>query len=288
VTVLVAVGDLVEDVVVVLGGPVNAASDTSARISRRRGGSAANVAVAAAGQGGSARFVGQVGVDAVAETLVADLAARGVDVAFVRRAGRTATIVVLVDETGERTMLVDRGSARDLDGADGAWLDGASVLHLTLYSLLDEPIASTSRMLAVMAAEREIPVSVDVSSVALIAEAGPAAVIELVASLHPAVVFANADEAAALGLSASGVPERLPAIVIVKRGADPSSVHLRDGTVVDVPSLPLDRPVDTTAAGDTFAAGFLTHDGWRHDPVAACAAGHRAAHALLTARLGDR
>lgn len=277
--VIVTLGDLVEDVVVELAGPINLASDTDARITRRRGGSAANVAAAAAGLGGS-RFVGQVGDDAAGDRVIAELAADGVDVQFVHRSGRTATIVVLVDEVGERTMLVDRGSARALTGADRAWLDGADALHLTLYSLLDEPIATTSRDAARLAHGLGVAVSIDVSSVALIEEVGATAVRNLIVSLQPTIVFANADEATALCLD-----EPLGrAATIVKRGHDPCVIRQPGADPVHVPALRLDRSVDTTGAGDAFAAGVLSHPRWREDLTTACASGHAAAHALLAQR----
>jgi sugar/nucleoside kinase (ribokinase family) len=280
VAVIVTLGDLDEDVVVELSGPINPASDTDARIRRRRGGSAANVAAAAARLGSASRFVGQVGDDASGGLLTAELAADGVDVQFVRRSGRTATIVVLVDEAGERTMLVDRGSARSLTDADPRWLDGAAGLHLTLYSLLDEPIATTSRATVALAHDRGVAVSIDVSSVALIRELGATTVRELVVSLRPALVFANADEATALSLSGplGG------AAVIVKRGPDPCTLHRPHADPIDIPAVPFDRTVDTTGAGDAFAAGVLSHHGWRDDVITACASGHRAANGLLRSR----
>ena len=277
---IVTLGDLVEDVVVELGGPVNVASDTAARITRRRGGSAANVAAAAARLGRSTRFIGQVGDDQVGAALVADLADAGTDVRHVRRSGTTATIVVLVDPRGERTMLVDPGSARMLDAADPAWLDGADVLHLTLYSLLDEPIASTSKAVVAMAHERGIAVSVDVSSVALIESAGPNDVLELVRSLRPTVVFANIDEARVLELSGP----MGEASVIVKRGPEPCVIYRAGLDPAEVPAAVIVGQVDTTAAGDTFAAGVLAHSGWHTDLEAACRAGEPVS---LGSDLGD-
>src|SRR5688572_17833675 len=111
---LCAVGDLVEDVVVLLDGPPARGTDTTARISRHRGGSAANVAVAAAAASREkrARFVGHVGADDLGDRLLAELAAAGVDLA-VTRGGHTGSIVVLVDPDGERTMLTDRGASPD-------------------------------------------------------------------------------------------------------------------------------------------------------------------------------
>lgn len=281
--VIVALGDLVEDVVVRIDESINHASDTDAHITRRRGGSAANVASAVARIGVPARFVGQVGDDAIGTALVAELADEGVDVAYVHRDGATATIVVLVDSAGERTMLVDRGSARDLTGADPAWLSGADVLHLTLYSLLDEPIATTSCELVEMAHERGVAVSVDVSSVAPIEAAGVDRVHDLLASLRPTVVFANEDEAGVLGLDGP----LAGAAVVVKRGPEPCVVHRPGVEPVEVPAIALDDAVDTTGAGDAFAAGVLAHPDWRHDLEAACSTGHRAAHALLSARIGS-
>lgn len=280
---IVTLGDVVEDIVVRTSGAIKVASDTDADIVRRRGGSAANVAAAAAGLGAEARFVGQVGADLVGDGLIAELAGQGVDVRFVHRSGRTATIVVLVDDMGERTMLVDTGSSRLLDGADPAWLQGAEVLHLTLYSLVDEPIASTSRVLAGLAIERGVPVSVDVSSVSVIERIGPRATLDLVAALEPSIVFANGDEAATLGLD--GPLDG--SAVIVKRGPSSCRAYGPTGAPVEVPALALGGVVDTTGAGDAFAAGVLVSGLWRSDLATACSEGHRVAHSLLASRLAD-
>ena len=271
---LATLGDLVEDVVVFVDDPVNVASDTAARIERRRGGSAANVAAVAAGLGCAARFIGQVGSDPIGAALVADLAAGGVDVSWVRRAGRTATIAVLVDPTGERTMLTDRGSCTDLDRPDPSWLDGVGTLHVPLYSLSGPPVATTATTVIGWAHDRAIDVSIDVSSVALVDDLGRDAVRTLLARLAPSVVFANDAEAATLAVDGPIAG----AVTIVKRGAAPAVLHA-DGVRHEIPAVPVEVG-DTTGAGDAFAAGFLTAD-WRVDPVAACRAGHRTAATLI-------
>ena len=87
---LTVVGDLVEDVVVWPDGPVARGSDTPSRVFRSRGGSAANVAVAAAPLVPT-RFLGCVGSDPLGERLVAELEAAGTEVRVQRR-GRTGGV----------------------------------------------------------------------------------------------------------------------------------------------------------------------------------------------------
>lgn len=276
---LAAIGDLVDDIVVRLDQPIRVASDTPARIARRRGGSAANVAVAAAVGSGRSRFLGQVGTDEIGERLVAELAAAGVDIVHVVRAGHTGSIVVLVDEYGERSFLTDPGSSRQLSMPQPAWLDGVDVLHVPLYSLVGGAIAETSATLAEWAFQRGIAVSIDLSSVAVIEELGPDDVLSRIEALAPTALFANADEAGVMAIDASVAG----AITVVKHGAGPAHVYLPDGTTREVPA-PSRLNVDTTGAGDAFAAGFLTFTGWQADPVAACKSGHAAATKLLAAR----
>lgn len=279
---LASLGDLVEDVIVRLTGPVNVASDTHAHISRRRGGSAANVVARAAALGHTARFLGQVGIDAIGAALLSELDDEGVDVAMVRRSGSTGTIVALVDHLGERTMLTDRRACLDLDDPDPSWLDGVATLHVPFYSLATGPIAATATTVIEWAGQRGVGVSIDVSSTAIMNEVGLAEVVRRLTSAAPTVVFANADEADALGIDGPFAG----ALTIVKRGPDPALVHRRNGVTVEVAAIQVPDVNDTTGAGDAFAAGFLTTPGWADDPVAACSAGHRAAAELLRNRRG--
>jgi sugar/nucleoside kinase (ribokinase family) len=277
---LASLGDLVEDVIVRLDGPVNVASDTHAHISRRRGGSAANVAARAASLDHRSRLLGQVGTDAIGTALLAELDDDGVDISMVRRGGSTGTIVALVDHLGERTMLTDRRACLDLADPDPSWLDGVDTLHVPFYSLAGGLVATTASTVIAWAHERGVAVSIDVSSTAIMFEVGLDEVARRLEAAAPTVVFANADEAAALAVDGAVAG----ALTVVKHGPLPAVMYRTDGSVVEIDAIAVPGINDTTGAGDAFAAGFLTSPSWIDDPVAACENGHRAAAELLRRR----
>jgi sugar/nucleoside kinase (ribokinase family) len=286
-SVIVTVGDLIDDIVVRTREPFRPATDTAAEISRHRGGSAANVAALVAHCGHPARFVGYVGADPVADRLVGELNADGVETA-VERGGHTGTLVVVVTPDGERSFFTDRGSSAELTPADPAWLDGARALHLPAYSLDDEPLATTARELTGMAHEHGVEVSVDCSSTAVISRLGTTGFLTLLADLRPHIVFANRDEARLLGFGPGG-PAPATLCTVIHHGADPSILVAPDGNTAEVPVPPVDRVVDTTGAGDAFAAGWLVARQRGAGTTDATIEAHRLAAEVVTrpgARLG--
>lgn len=281
---LCVIGDLVEDIVVWFPHGFNYGenhgTDTPSRIVRTRGGSASNVAVFAASvtlhaRFGS-RFVGQVGSDALGDQLIAELRKVGVD-PCVERAGRTGSIVVLVSPDGERTMLTDRAAATELVCAPANWFRDVSLLHVPAYSLFTEPLASATLSCIRDARDNNIRVTIDASSKSLLELFGIAAFRNLVTKLQPEVFFCNSDEADVLRLAEAPLNVSL---VVIKAGAGPTMLITGNQTTkVDV--APVDGIIDTTGAGDAFAAGFLC-EYLNNLPAQDCAvAGHRLATRVL-------
>jgi sugar/nucleoside kinase (ribokinase family) len=235
-------GDAHLDVVVRVSGPVAEETDTPAETLVGVGGQAANVAAWIAGLGGRARLIAARGRDPAAELVAAELTRRGVDLAGPVLVGRTGVVVSLSDGGRSRSMLTDRGVGPQLEpgAVDARWLAGCAWLHLPAYSLVSWPVRD-----AALAAAGQVPHrSLDLSSTAAVAEFGVGRFRELASSLRPDVVFGTEAEVALVG----DIPG---AEMVVKLGPDGARAAGRA-----YPALPA-APVDSTGAGDAFAAGYL-------------------------------
>jgi ribokinase len=240
--VICVLGDAHLDVVVSARWPVAEETDTPARTVVGVGGQAANVAAWVVALGGSARLIAARGNDLAARLVADDLARRGVELLGPVLDGRTGVVVSLTDRGAGRSMLTDRGVGPSLAAASlrPEWLDGCDWLHLPAYSLVAEPVSG-----AALAAAGRVPrLSVDLSSTAALQAYGVARFAGLIARLRPDVIFGTEAEASLVGDVAGSE-------LVVKLGAR----GVRAGGVV-FPALPT-RPVDSTGAGDAFAAGYL-------------------------------
>jgi sugar/nucleoside kinase (ribokinase family) len=299
---LVAIGDLVLDIVVRAERPPVTGTDVAGQISFRVGGSAANTCRAFAQAGGAATFIGAVGDDHWGRRLTASLRRDRVDVRVARLAMPSARLVALIDPTGERTFVTQRGAADRLTPAHvrRTWPAAVDVLHLPAYSLLAEPLASAARAALDRARQGAALVSLDVASHGPLLELGRAAATTLLVDVGADVLLANADEAAALaGRRDMRQLLDIAPVLVIKEGAAGCRLLWRAGSEraapdvlqLDVATKPIDA-LDTTGAGDAFDAGFLhalavaggTAAG-RHSAQAlrrAAVAGHHAAARLLT------
>ena len=102
---------------------------------------------------------------------------------------------------------------------------------------------------------------------------------DLLTAIAPDHLLANSDEAEFLGLDEPGF---LPyTTVVVKYGAESTIALLPGGERLEVPVRPVEQVLDTTGAGDAFAAGYLSAVILEQDIATACAAGNAlAAHAV--------
>jgi sugar/nucleoside kinase (ribokinase family) len=244
--VICTLGDLLLDVIVRLDGPIAQDTDTYGRTRVGPGGQAANVAAWVAALGGQARFVGKRATDPAGRILAQELRSRGVELAGPEVASGTGTVVSVATPDGARTMLSDRGVSTELapEELDPAWLSGCDWLHLPGYSLVRSPL----REAALTAAAEASRVSVDLSSTAAIEEVGVERFRETLAALRPRLVLANEAEAELVGTLAVET-------LAVKRGARGCVVTDDRGTR-ELPAVEAEV-VDSTGAGDAFAAGFL-------------------------------
>jgi ribokinase len=240
-------GDLTLDVVVRLAGPVAVGGDTEAEIRVAPGGQAANVAAWVATVGASARFIGKTGSDDAGALARTKLERYGVELVG-PVAGSNGTICSLVSPEGERSMASDRGSARELRAEElgPTWLAGCDHLHVSGYALMVEPIRTAALRAVDLARAEGARISVDLASWSAIRDNGVDAFRDAVCGLDPDVVFANEDEERVVGRS------HTDAVWILKRAARGASF---DGDERD--ALPVDQVVDSTGAGDAFAAGWI-------------------------------
>jgi sugar/nucleoside kinase (ribokinase family) len=247
---IVALGDLMLDVIVRLEEPLAHGDDVRARTSTGAGGQAANVAAWAASLGADARCIAKRGNDPAGELLARELAARAVELVGPVADGSTGVVVSIVED-GERSMASDRGVAPTLmpEELDPAWLE-CDVLHVSGYALLREPVSHAALLAARFARERGAKLSVDVAAWTEIRAFGPVRFRELLDALAPDILFATEAEWEMLGGAYLTAPTS-----VVKRGPRGCVVVTEDARL-DLAPVPADV-VDATGAGDALAAGFL-------------------------------
>lgn len=287
--VVVLLGDVMVDLVARLEGPLAHGSDSPARITAHGGGAAANTASWLVEAGAHAVLLGRVGRDAAGRAIEADLRDAGVEVRFTTDAElATGMVLVLVDPDGERTMVPDPGANASLRAEHlptGVFRQGAH-LHLSGYTLLKPQSRDAGLAALGLARSAGMTASVDAASAGPLASVGPRRFLDWIEGVD--LLFANRDEALLLA-DVADPPNAAARILtgsvgtaVVKLGAEGAVALSADGRsahsapVPDTVSAPVsdtvsdkapDTPggasetapqrLETTGAGDAFAAGFL-------------------------------
>jgi len=249
------------DVSVVTDSHIHEGGDTRASISTQGGGAAANVATWLASLENDVYLCSRAGDDLNGEYLLNEL-----DQYQVRHSSTTAAhektgvVVVLVNESGERTMFPDSGANSGLSTSDLPTLDGFTAAYLSGYALINpKSRKSVLEMMALIKAQ-SIPIVMDPGTVGALRNVPSALLAEWISQVD--ILILNEEEAlyisneedlqgALINLAA------LTPLVIVKRGEN-GAIAISDSVmIIEVPAQEVEV-IDTTGAGDSFAAGFMS------------------------------
>jgi sugar/nucleoside kinase (ribokinase family) len=230
------------------------------------GGSAGNTAAGIAMLGGRAGFVGQVVADQLGDVFAHDIRSIGVEFTtpvLTDVSIPSGRVLVLVTPDAQRTMNTFLGAAQKLtvDALDEDQVRDSAILYLEGYLWDPEtPRAAMERAIEIAhEAGRKVAFTLSDSFCVDRHRDGFNALID---SDRLDILFANEDEIVSL-TGAAGFDEaveaaaaRVPLLVVTR--SEKGAVAVEKGRRVEVPAEPVEQIVDTTGAGDLFAAGFLT------------------------------
>lgn len=227
------------------------------------GGSAANTIAGVASFGGKAGFIGKVADDEFGRIFSHDIRSIGVNFASAPVAGSqpTSRSLILVTPDGERTMNTYLGISTDLDHGqiDGDLIADSAILYLEGY-LFDRDDAKAAFRAALAQAKRaDRKVALTLSD-GFCVDRHRAEFLDLIQS-GVDILFANEKEIMSLyetGIfdDAANRASRDTKLAVLTRSAK-GSIILNEGTTTKIDAVRIDEVIDTTGAGDLYAAGFL-------------------------------
>jgi len=222
------------------------------------GGSACNTIVGVGKLGGQARFVGKCGTDQWGRQYENDLGGQNVDPALLRSDSPTGRVLSIITPDAQRTMFTYLGASaetRPEEIAAGSFAD-AAVVHIEGYLLFNPDLIQA----ALIAAKKVgALISLDLASFTVV-EQSLVLLKKLVAD-YVDILIANEDEARAfsgqsdekLALSALSETANIAVLKVGPRGSRISHA----GETIHIQSIGDGTALDTTGAGDLWAAGFL-------------------------------
>ncbi|RLF04326.1 MAG: carbohydrate kinase family protein [Thermoprotei archaeon] len=223
--------------------------------SRGVGGSAANVAIGVRRLGLSSAIIAKVGFDSFGRIAVDELMKEGVDISGLKVSfSSTGFTIVIIDNKGQICLYGYKGASEELEPCD----INVDIIEKTKYVHIASLRLDTSIEAARKAKEHGKMVSWDPGRVQ--SKAGLQKLKDLIK--HVDIVLANEEEARNITSesdykkAAEVIGELGPRLVVVKRGARGAYV-LSEKECLEVPPLKPPKIVDTTGAGDAFAAGLL-------------------------------
>jgi sugar/nucleoside kinase (ribokinase family) len=228
------------------------------------GGSAANTVAGVASLGLKSGFIGQLADDQLGGIFAHDIQSLGVefDTPAKGDVGATARCLILVTPDAQRTMNTFLGAAQRLgpEAVEPARVAGARILYLEGY--LWDPEEPRQAMYKAMDAARAAGTKVAFTlSDSFVVDRHRADLMRLLDERRIDILFANQAEAESLAQvgdaesAVAALKDRVETLVVTRH--EHGAVATRGGERADVPAERIVKLVDTTGAGDLFAAGFL-------------------------------
>ena len=229
------------------------------------GGSAANTVAAIAALGGRSGFIGQVANDQLGEVFAHDIRAAGVTFTTAARDGEptTARCLIFVTPDGQRTMNTFLGASQFLPASalDNEMIASGAILYLEGYLWDPEEPRQAMRAAIEVARKAGRKVAFTLSDVFCISRHGND-FRDLMAKGLVDIMFANENEILALmevedfEAAVAAAAAQVPVLVVTR--SEKGAIAIANGERVSCGAEPIEKVVDTTGAGDLFAAGFLT------------------------------